>query len=148
MWQNVTGDPVPATWTEACELRKAESAVRSCSEGGTSIALLRQGIKNRWHRDPPEATRNFTALWEALKPKSAAIVAGRLDGLDEHWRRHFPTYGGTHYVEVERRDKKDRVWWDDPLGPPDYKGEWMTKADLERFVTAYKGALHLVAPMK
>lgn len=135
----------PATLAEAEALRKASGEP---STGGSNITDLRRGIRNRYSKVMPLPISGFSTLWRHLEPGTAAAIQGSMlafgpDHRLSRWDKHFD---GGHAVLIMRLDATDRVWWCDPLAPKTigYKGEWVTKAELEVFVGGYAGQ-HLVA---
>lgn len=136
---------IPATLTEAEHLRDVAG---EDPLGGTSTADLIRGIRARY----PSFTQfqhvaGFEALWAALDVGFAAAAQGSMGAfpVGHTLRRHDPGFDGAHDVLVVRLDDTDRVWWDDPLAPiGDYRGQWVSKADLARYVRGFSGS-HLVA---
>lgn len=140
-------DFVPPTHAEAERLRDA-AGVKPTGASAAWQNLL--GVKRRYPQiiQPIHAVdnRHFNLLWAALTPGTSAVVQGSMGVMSAHWRRHDPGFGGTHAAEATRRDDSDRVWWDDPLGPTTgYAGEWMSKADLQRFVQGFPGGVSYYA---
>jgi len=111
--------------------------------GGSNIGDLQRGIRRRYGRATGAAVYGFANLWRALKPGTAAAVQGSMKafGPKHHLSRFDPGFDGGHAVFVARVDATDRVWWCDPEGPAKgYDGEFITKAQLKSFVTAFNGA--------
>lgn len=141
---------LPATHTEAESLR-AESG--RAVTGGTNIGNLRDALRKRynWTAGFAEAI-GANALWAALgNIGTIAVVQGSMGAFPQgHALRRFdPGFGGTHAVLVARVDDTARVWWDNPLAPQDgsYQGEWVSHADLDKYVSGMKGT-SLVATIK
>jgi len=136
---------IPATHAEGDALRKASGD----TVGGSSIGDLRRGIAARYHYAAPGPINTFNGLWSSLKPGTAAVVQGSMKAFGSTHRlsRFDPLFDGGHSVSVQRLDATDRVWWCDPEAPAGtYKGEWVTKDELLRFVTEF-GGQHIVAPI-
>lgn len=136
----------PATHAEAQAIRNAAGLPQT---GGGTIADLRRGIKARYGKDIPTGITGWTTLWSALKPGTAAVVQGSMKAFGSTHRlsRWDKNFDGGHAVMCIRLDSTDRVWWCDPLAPTGtYKGEWVTKAELQKYVTGLAG-WHLVAPL-
>jgi hypothetical protein len=138
---------IPATHKEAEALR-ADSG--EPPDGGSNTTNLRDGIKKRYRwTEGFGVVTGFAELWAALVPGTAAVVAGSFAGFPygHPLRRWDPTYIGGHAVTAIRVDDGSAVWWCDGLAPAkDYRGQWVTKAQLERFVNSFAGR-HFVAPM-
>ncbi len=147
-WWRATGHPdVPATHEEGEHLRCASG--RSML-GGTNLFDVRRAIKARYGADTPAPIQGFAALWSAITPGAVAVVQGSMGAFSTGSRyRRWASFGGAHAVCVFRPDGYDRVWWCDPLAPVTsrdegaYFGEWMSKADLKRYVDGLAG-YHLV----
>lgn len=136
----------PATHAEAQALRAASGRPPT---GGSNIPDLRRGIAKRYNKSVPAAISGWSALWSALKPGMAAVVQGSMKafGPNHHLSRYDRNFDGGHAVLVVRMNESDSVWWCDPEGPKTgYNGEWVTKAELQKFVTMFPGD-HLVAPV-
>ena len=145
-WYRLCHNPaVPATHAEAQAIRKASGIAMT---GGGTISDLRRGIKARYGTSIPPGITGWTALWAALKPGSAAVVQGDMKAFDSTHRlsRWDKNFDGGHAIMAIRLDATDRVWWCDPLAPDTgtYNGEWVTKAELQKYVTMLTG-YHLVA---
>ena len=135
---------VPATHAEAQLLRHASGEPDT---GGSNIGDLKRGIKIRYGKATPAPLGTFNSLWAALLPGYAAVVQGSMGafGPDHRLSRYDRNFDGGHAVMVMRLDGTDRVWWCDPEGPKTgYEGEWVTKMELTRFVTAF-GGQHIVS---
>lgn len=119
--------------------REAEALRDDAGEdplGGTSNHDARRGMSRRYGWEPL-LVPNFSELWAKLTPGTAASVQGSMGAFPYgyHLRRHQPTFNGGHDVLAVRVDATDRVWWDDPLAATgSYQGEWVSKADLRRYV--------------
>lgn len=136
---------IPATHAEGDALRKASGDL----VGGSSIGDLRRGIKARYGYTAPAAISGFAALWRAMEPGTAAVVQGSMSAFGPSHRlsRFDPNFDGGHAIAAMRLDTTDRAWWCDPEAPAGaYRGEWVTKAELSRFVNAFAGQ-HIVAPI-
>jgi len=134
----------PATHEEAHLLPRASGEPAT---GGSNIGDFRRGVKVRYGRDLPTAVNTFNSLWNALAPGYAGLVQGSMSafGPDHRLSRYDRNFDGGHAVHVMRLDAQDRVWWCDPEGPKTgYNGEWVSKNELLRFVTAFAGQ-HLVS---
>lgn len=137
---------IPATHAEGDALRASGGRALG---GGGNIGDLRMGIRNRYGYWPSLPVGNFNSLWGALIPGTAAVVQGSMAAFGKRHplSRFDPTFDGGHAVLVIRLDETDRVWWCDPEGPASgYNGEWVTKAELSRFVNDFPGQ-HIVAPI-
>jgi len=143
-WWRATGHPdVPATHEEGEHLRCASG--RSML-GGTNLFDVVKAIRARYKASTPAPIRGFSTLWGALKPGTVAVSQGSMGAFPStsKWRRWDRSFGGAHAVCIFRVDASDRVWWCDPLAPKGtYSGEWMSKADLKKYVDAF-GGYHLV----
>lgn len=135
----------PATHAEAQALRAASGEPPT---GGSNIADFRRGVLKRYGVTlPPALSVGFAGLWSALQPGTAALVQGSMKAFGPAHRlsRYDRNFDGGHAVMVVRMNDSSSVWWCDPEGPRHgYNGEWVTKAELERFVRAFNGQ-HLVA---
>lgn len=149
-WYRLAHDPSrPATHAEAQALRDASGMPPT---GGSGIGDFIRGVSARYHVALTERpVSGFTALWNALKPGTVALVQGSMGAFGStdplsRWDRNF---NGGHAVFVARVDAQDHVWWCDPEAPTGvgYVGQWVTKAQLASFVNAFGGS-HLVAPIK
>lgn len=136
---------IPATHAEAEALRCASGRAPT---GGTNQDDVRRAALARYGIALPAALEGFDALWSALAPGHVASVQGSMGAFaaGSHFRRWDPAFAGGHDALAARLDALDRVWWCDPLAPEGlgYEGEWMAKADLERFVGGLAGAKALV----
>ena len=144
-WWRAQGHPdVPHTHREGEHLRCASG--RSML-GGTNLFDVKTAIAKRYKGNTPPALPGFHNLWQSLKPGTVGIVQGSMGAFpaSSKWRRWNPTFDGAHCVTVFRTTNRDRVWWCDPLAPKrvGYDGEWMTKAQLKRYVDALPG-YHMV----
>ncbi len=146
MWARASGHPeIPATHAEAEALRAQAGAV---PDGRGDSAKVPLGLLRRY-RIVVNFVRGWPALAVLLKPGTVASVAGSMGVFpDGHpLRRWDPPFRGNHQVLVFRLDSAPRVWWDDPLAPDGYRGQWVSISDLAWFVKAIDGG-HLVAPIK
>jgi hypothetical protein len=137
---------IPATHYEGERLRQAAGVSPS---GGSNIDDLRNGIKRRYRRETSHPVSGFGNLWRVLTPGRAAVAQGRMSAVPR--LRRWSTFTGKHAVLVVRVDATDRVWWCDPLAPAGaYAGQWVTKAELKRYVDAItaEGGRHLVANVR
>ena len=133
---------IAATHAEAELLRDASGEPPT---GGSTAWNVESGILKRYHVDVAAPVRGFSALWTALKPGYAAVASGSMGSVSTTLRRWDPGFGGGHSTLVVRIDTQDRVWWCDPLAPKGtYEGQWVTKAELKRFVDGLPGAGQLV----
>ena len=139
-------DPaIPATHVESEHLRD-DAGVRPI--GGTTIANLVKGyaVRYKWTAGLQNVS-GFATLWAALTPGKAAVAQGSYVNFPIGYtlRRFEPSFTGGHAVFVARVDSQDRVWWCDPLAPQGtYQGQWVTKADLKKYVDSFDGN-HLVS---
>lgn len=143
--RDTTRASIPATHDEAEALRAA-SGENTWSGSNTSDG--NKGILRRY-KLPPFARVTDIDLWPALKPGYAASVAGNMGVFPDgsHWRRHDPEFDDFHRLYIARVDSQARVWVCDPLAPASYQGEWMSRADLLRFVGGMPGYDHWVAKL-
>lgn len=148
MFLNDTHDGgLPDTLKYAERLRAASGEPPT---GGSNAWDAQRGIKAVLGLSVPVVT-GFAALWAALTPGRAAAIAGSMGVFPDghNLRRHLPGFEGGHSVYVARLDSSDRVWWDDPLAADNgYSGQWVTKADLKRFVDGLPGGGHLVRTLR
>jgi len=140
---------IPATHTEAEHLRD-DAGERPT--GGSNIDDVRRGLARRYRWSTGYTVAyNFSQLWAALTKGKVAVVQGSMGAFPagHRLRRWQPSYAGPHAVCAFRLDGTDNVWWCDPLAPygVGYKGQWVTKADLKRFVDKLTsaGGRHLIA---
>jgi len=142
-WYRLNHDPkAPATSAEREALRVAGGG---SDTSGASIADLRRGIIARYGYTPPAAISGFSVLWNAVNGRIAAVQGSmKAFGSTDHYSRFDPNFDGGHAVFIYRPLNEDRVWWCDPEAPVGtYQGEWMSKANLQKFVSAFAGQ-HLV----
>jgi hypothetical protein len=139
---------IPATHAEAEALRDASGEPPT---GGSNIDDVRRGLASRYRwTSGYTVAYNFTQLWGALSKGKVAVVQGSMGAFasSHPLRRWQPSYGGPHAVSAQRLDSTDNVWWCDPLAPAGtYRGQWVSKANLKRFVDALTaaGGRHLIA---
>lgn len=137
---------IPATLDEAHALCIAGKGNYGAGSTGYQLAA---GLKARYGYDSHVVT-SFTQLWASLSVGTSAAVMGSMGAfpVGHSLRRWDPAFAGIHDVFVARLDTQDRVWWDDPLAPTSYRvkgkpvvynGQWVSKADLARFVNAFAG---------
>ncbi len=142
---------IPSTHTEVEHLRDDAGEDPT---GGTNQDDLWRGLLRRYKWVAPTPIRGFSALWSALKPGYAASCSGVMGifPYGHRLRRWQPSFNGLHDVLIVRVDGTDRVWWCDPLAPEGkgYQGEWVTKAELKRYVDAITaaGGKHIVAKVR
>lgn len=150
---------IPPTHFEGERLRQSSGSRPS---GGTNIDDLSRGIRRRYGYNPGTSIRGFGELWRQLKPGKAAVCQGVMGVFPygHRLRRWDRGFNGKHCVLVVRVDASDRVWWCDPLAPEGwaggpqgsapYSGEWVTKAELKRYVDGIyaAGGRHLVGTVR
>lgn len=148
---NDTWKDVPDTLAFAEKLRDASGEPPT---GGSNAWDAARGIKVVTGLVVPPI-RGFDSLWNALKPGTAAAIAGSMGAFPSghRLRRWLPSFAGGHSVYVARVDANARVWWCDPLAPRQvtaggYNGEWVLKGDLKRFVDKLPGGGHLVRALR
>lgn len=140
-----------ATHYEGERLRQAAGV---SPRGGSNMDDLKRGIRRRYGYDTMQPFGTFATLWRLLTPGRAAAAQGRMGAFPRghRLRRWQPGFIGKHCVLVVRCDSTDRVWWCDPLAPggTTYQGEWVTKAELKRYVDAItaEGGRHIVANVR
>jgi hypothetical protein len=141
MLARICHDPaIPATHAEAEALRHAAG---KGPLGGSSTADAVNGLRARYNWIDAFKVLAFDALWADLKPGYAAAAQGGMGAFPagHSLRRWDPAFDGAHDVLVARVDTQDRVWWVDPLAPQgSYQGQWVSKADLARYVKAFGGS--------
>jgi len=147
-WARLCHDKrIAATHAEGDALRTAS---RTGKTAGMNASDMIVAIKNRYNWTTGfKKVSTFNSLWNELTPGYAAMCQGSMSafGPDHRLSRYDRNFDGGHAVCIMRLDNTDRVWWCDPEGPATgYNGEWVTKNELLRFVTAFAGA-HLVAKM-
>jgi hypothetical protein len=126
----------PAGGTTPAELIAAAKTVGQTGPGSAGIALA--GIAGA------------TNIWNALKPGTVGLINGSMGAFPAgHTLRRFdPSFAGGHSVMVARVDALDHVWWDNPEAPSGtYQGEWVAKADLLKFISAF-GSVSFVHALK
>ena len=124
----------PATHAEAEALRRASG---EDVHSGSSVVDVRRGLLRRYGFPTNPPITGWTTLWNRLVPGTVAHVNGRMGVFSwrHRLRRHDQPFNGTHSWLVFRLDGGNRAWICDPLAPSDgYRGEWVTKAELEAFV--------------
>ncbi len=134
------------TLTEAKALRSAAGV----PAGPARADQVRTGMLRRYGWNGTVAV-GFDALWTALKPVgAAAAVTGSMGAFPagHSLRRWDPAFAGGHAVFVIHADTGDRVWWCDPLAPTTYQGQWVSKADLKKFVNGMPNAWNIVGQKK
>jgi len=137
MFARLLGKNPPATHAEAEALR-AQAGEDTWS--GSSVADVRLGLSRRYRLAVNPPVYGFTALWAKLKPGTAASVSGLLGVFPRGSRlRRHAAFGGTHQWLVMRLDDGNRVLVFDPLAPKGHKGDWVTAAELKRFVDGVGG---------
>jgi hypothetical protein len=145
---------VPSTRTEYQALRVAGGDGPGEKPGdGSNQRQAQIGMMRRYGWAPtrigvPGFPTTFSSLWVRLQPGSGASVQGSFRRFPpgHRYRRWDPDFVGGHCAYVQRESRTERVWWMDPLAPSSYAGEWMTKADLQRYVDGFPGG-HLIAPV-
>jgi hypothetical protein len=141
---------IPASHAEGERLRQAAG---QRPMGGTNQYDLKRGFLRRYGWNAPTPISGFAALWRDLRPGHAATATGVMGvfAYNHRLRRWDRNFNGRHCVLIVRVDSTDRVWWCDPLAPQGtYNGEWVTKAELKKYVDAITrfGGRHIVAKVR
>ena len=138
---------IPATHAESQATRAASGKGPT---GGANIGDLLKGFKARYGWTVGmRRLSGFNTLWSDLTPGRAAVCQGSMSAFGPTHRlsRWDKNFDGGHAVLIARLDSTSRVWWCDPEAPKgSYTGEWVGKAELQRYVVAFAGE-HLVATM-
>lgn len=82
-------------------------------------------------------------------PRGAGfMLAGLYNHLPDYFRRWDTHFQGNHMVYIERLTSSGAIWWMDPLGRGNYRGEWISAGAAKRFGEALTdGSGHIyVAP--
>lgn len=136
---------VPSDQAEYQALRVAGGDGPAEHTGDGSNALqLQVGIAARYGWTPrrlgaPGIATSWAEIWAMLVPGVACVLQGSMSGLSTHYRRWDPPFAGDHAVYVQREDALSRLWFQNPLAPASFPGEWLDKADAERYWTALRG---------
>ena len=117
------------------QMEKVRSLVMG-PDGPTGSALLMAGIAQAWGWTPARTAYNatFETTWARVPVGGAAALMGRLSALpsDSRLRRWQPSYAGGHAIcAVKLPD--GRAWWDDPLAPSTYIGEFVSVDELRTY---------------
>jgi len=139
---------IPATHYEEERLRQAAG---KGPLGGSNANDLMLGYARRYGWHPAAPLSGFPALWAALTPGRAAMSQGGMGAFPwyHRLRRWDRGFSGRHAVFIARVDATDRVWWCDPLAPVGtYQGEWVTKAELKKYVEKITGERQIVAVIR
>lgn len=145
-WHRLFRNPAtPATIFEMHQLRAASGEPTT---GGSNIPNLREGIRVRYKYTAPAPISGFSVLWNSMNGR-VAVAQGSMKafGAASRYSRWDMDFDGAHAVLAYRPKDEDRVWWCDPLAPSWYQGEWMSKADFQRYVNAF-GGQHLVGAIR
>ena len=156
-WLNETWKDIPDTLAYAEALRDASGEPPTGGSNFTNVqaAFKKLGIPitleakffpTFWSRLAPAAPH----LGQSLSAGTSGVANGSMGNFPagHRLRRHDPGFAGGHSVEVHRPDATERVWWCDPLAPKGtYTGEWVTKAELQKFMgTTWTGVVRAVLP--
>ena len=133
---------IPATHAEAEALRR-ESGEDTSS--GSHSGDGNKGLRARYGLGPLETHPDADVL--NMPIGFAAHISGSMGAFP--WghplRRHDADFRGFHRSLVYRL--AGGLWWCDPLAPASYQGEYITRADLARFMAAFPGGDHFIRPL-
>jgi hypothetical protein len=133
---------VPATHDEAEALRTdAGEDTSSGSHSGDG----NRGLKRRYGLGPLATHSDVEVL--NMPIGFAAHVSGSMGAFPygHRLRRHDADFRGFHRSLVFRL--AGGWWWCDPLAPYSYSGEWISRADLAKFMAAFPGGDHYILPL-
>jgi len=138
-WLNDTWQDVPDTLAYAEALRDASGEPPTGGSNFTNVQKAFTVLRIPIMLEP----KFFPTFWSRLAPGTGGVANGSMGNFasGHRLRRHDPGFAGGHSVDVSRVDGTDRVWWCDPLAPKGtYSGEWVTKAELAKFMgTSWMG---------
>lgn len=143
-WLNDTYENQPDTLARAEALRDASGEPTTGGSNFTDVAKAFAKL----HINVAVQALGFAAFWKALKPGTAGVALGSFGNFKagSSILRFAGSFRGGHAVYVARVDNSDRVWWCDPLAPKGaYNGQWLSKADLQKFMSA--GWTGIVRPL-
>lgn len=135
---------IPATHAEAESMRREAGEDTS---SGSHSGNLNKGAHERYGLGPFE-THNDQDVLE-MPIGFAANISGSMGVFP--WghplRRWDSDFRGLHRSNVFRVAGGTGWWWCDPLAPAGYEGEWITRADLAKFIGGFPGGEHFIRPL-
>lgn len=145
-WLNETYKDIPDTLVYAELLRDASGEPPTGGSNFTDVQRAFVALKIPITLEP----KFFPTFWTRLAPGRSGVANGNMGNFPagHRLRRHDPGFASGHTVEVHRPDTTERVWWCDPLAPKGtYTGEWVTKAELQKFMApSWTGVVGTVLP--
>lgn len=135
---------IAATHYEAERLRQdAGEDTSSGSHSGDG----NKGLRKRYSLGPLETHSDADVL--NMPIGFAASIAGSMGVFSwghplRRWDREFR---GSHRVFVVRVKGGTGWWWCDPLAPAGYEGEYISRADLQRFMGGLPFGDHFIRPL-
>jgi hypothetical protein len=133
---------IPATHEEAERVRRLSGEDTS---SGSHSGNLNAGLKKAYGFGPLSTHSDAEVL--NMPIGFAGHISGSMGVFPHghHLRRWDADFRGWHRVIVFRVE--GGWWWCDPLAPAGYNGEWISRADLVKFMAGFPGGDHFILPL-